>query len=148
KVDFVGHPFFDEVAERRLDEAFCRDQKTRPGPVVGILPGSRNHEVHKHWPVQLEAMYRVRSQSPGVRFVVANYCDSHRDYCRMELDCWRLEHPHEPPLPVEFHVGRTPEVIETSDCCLMVSGSVSLEMLARRKPAVVIYRTHRPAYAL
>jgi lipid-A-disaccharide synthase len=43
-------------------------------------------------------------------------------------------------LPVDLHVGRTPEVIEAADCCLMVSGSVSLEMLARRTPAVVLYR--------
>ena len=42
---------------------------------------------------------------------------------------------------MEVHVGRTPEVIETATLCIAVSGSVSLEMLYRRKPAVIVYRT-------
>lgn len=146
QVDFVGHPFFDEVADRRLDAAFLATQRSLPAPLVGILPGSRNHEVHKHWPIQLEAMRRVRRQVSSARFVVANYRESHREYCRTELERWQAQHPEEGPLPVEFHVGLTPEIIEASDCCLMVSGSVSLEMLARRKPAVVIYKSSRIAY--
>jgi lipid-A-disaccharide synthase len=40
-------------------------------------------------------------------------------------------------------VGRTSEIIEAADCCLMVSGSVSLELIARKTPAVVIYRATR-----
>jgi len=46
-------------------------------------------------------------------------------------------------MPAEVHVGRTPEIIELSECCISVSGSVSLEMMWRRKPAVVIYRVKR-----
>ena len=44
---------------------------------------------------------------------------------------------------VEFHVGRTSEIIEAADCCLMVSGSISLELLARQTPAVAVYRGTR-----
>jgi lipid-A-disaccharide synthase len=43
-------------------------------------------------------------------------------------------------LPVEFFVGKTSEIIEAADCCLMVSGSVSLEILARRTPSAVMFR--------
>jgi lipid-A-disaccharide synthase len=45
-------------------------------------------------------------------------------------------------------VGKTPEIIELAECCLMVSGSVSLEMLARKKPAVVIYNSGRVFYSI
>ena len=45
-------------------------------------------------------------------------------------------------LPVEVCVGRTPEIIELSHSCVTVSGSVSLELLFRAKPAVVLYRVH------
>ena len=45
-------------------------------------------------------------------------------------------------------MGRTPEIIEVSDFCLMVSGSVSLEMLARTTPAVVLYSVSRALYTL
>jgi lipid-A-disaccharide synthase len=69
-----------------------------------------------------------------VRFPVACYKPWHYDRCA------ELIAAHGRELPIDLYLSRTPEVIETSDCCLMVSGSVSLELLARRKPAAVIYR--------
>ncbi|MBM4076342.1 MAG: lipid-A-disaccharide synthase, partial [Planctomycetes bacterium] len=44
--------------------------------------------------------------------------------------------------------GKTPEIINLATCAIMVSGSVSLEMLARKTPAVVLYRTSWPTYFL
>ena len=37
-------------------------------------------------------------------------------------------------------VGKTPEIIEASKACIAVSGSVSLELLYRAKPTVIVYR--------
>lgn len=139
KVDYVGHPFFDEVAEHRLDAAFLAEQRSRPGRIVAVLPGSRNHEVHKNWPLQVQVMQRLRDKHPDVRFVVANYRDPQRAYCERTL---ALMNAGRPPLPVEFHVGLTPEIVELAACCLMVSGSVSLELLARRTPAAVVYQAN------
>jgi lipid-A-disaccharide synthase len=51
-------------------------------------------------------------------------------------------------LPISFFVGKTSEIIELADCAIMVSGSVSLEMLARRTPATVVYRTTWPTYCI
>jgi lipid-A-disaccharide synthase len=42
--------------------------------------------------------------------------------------------------PVSVHVGRTPEIIEVCDASIAVSGSVSLELMYRAKPTVVVYR--------
>jgi len=50
-------------------------------------------------------------------------------------------------LPIEFFVGRTSEAIEAARCAMMVSGSVSLELMARRTPAAVVYRVGRFLYA-
>ena len=36
-------------------------------------------------------------------------------------------------------VRRTPELIRAADCCLAVSGSVSLELLYQTKPTVILY---------
>jgi len=68
---------------------------------------------------------------------VACYRDSHRRRCLQQL---LIEAP---TIPVQFFVGKTPEIIEASDCALMVSGSVSLELMARKTPAVVLYRVSR-----
>lgn len=40
-----------------------------------------------------------------------------------------------------MHVSRTPEIIELAEACIAVSGSVSLELMYRAKPTVVVYRT-------
>ena len=51
-------------------------------------------------------------------------------------------------LPVDVHVGRTPELIEAATATMAVSGSVSLELLYHTKPSVVLYRISRFAYAV
>ena len=135
KVEYVGHPFFDEVAEHRTDQHFLECWKSQKFRNVAILPGSRHQEVHDNFPITVEVMQRLHERHPNVRFLVACYREEHRRFCRSYLMA------HASRLPVHLVVGKTPEVIQASLCCLMVSGSVSLEVLARGKPAVVQYKT-------
>ena len=137
---YVGHPFFDEVAEHRLDESFCREWKGDTTRIVALLPGSRGQEVTRSWPLLLDAARRLHDLHPDVQFLVANYKDSQRQFCVRQYEELQQE------LPISFFVGKTSEIIELADCAMMVSGSVSLEMLARRTPAVVVYRTTWPTY--
>jgi len=136
QAEYVGHPFFDEVQEHQLDQGFLEAFESKDQRNIGILPGSRGHEVAHNWPVIVKVISRVAQQHPDTRFLVACFSEAHRSKCEellrdtSDLGC---------TLPIRFFVGKTPEVIELSDCCLMVSGSVSLEMLARATPAVVIY---------
>lgn len=137
---YVGHPFFDAVAEKPLDDRLLErlsDSATRGERLVAVLPGSRDHEVHKNFPLMLESMRRIVAKNPTVRFLVGAHRDAHALWCRDLLMQTARE------LPVQFFVGRTSEVIEASECAMMVSGSVSLELLARGKPAAVIYRVGR-----
>lgn len=141
--ELVGHPFFDEVAERRLDQPFLNEQrgKTPPGTkIVAILPGSRNHEILHNFADQLHVMSELHRLIPAVRFLIASYKESQKRHCERQLVESGLR------LPVEFHVGKTSEIVELADVCLMVSGSVSLELLARSTPAVVIYRVSHSLY--
>lgn len=136
-VDDVGHPFFDEVAEHRLDQEFCGEWSSPTAGTVGILPGSRTMEISRNWPLMVQVMQDLSARCPHVRFLIACYKQAHQTRCREFVEQAGIS------LPIHYFVGRTSEIIETSDCCLMVSGSVSLEMLARRKPAVVVYRIAR-----
>ncbi len=136
-VEYVGHPFFDEVADKQLDDGFCRHQRASGGPIVAILPGSRSHEVTQNFPDMLRLMAGWHARHPDARFLVANYKDSQRRVCE------ELDRRTGTTLPIEFHLGKTSEILDVADCCLMVSGSVSLEVLARNVPAVVTYRCSR-----
>lgn len=137
---YVGHPFFDEVALHPLDTAFLKEWSPESGATVAVLPGSRSHEVESCWPLLLEAVRRLAERHPDAQFLVANYKESQRRYCQELYRLSRLK------LPMSFFVGKTPEIIQLADCAMMVSGSVSLEMLARGTPAAAIYRCGWPTY--
>lgn len=137
--EFVGHPFFDEVAGHPLDEPFVKSLKGEGERAVGLLPGSRTQEVRNNFPVMIDVMRRLHAAHPGTRFHVACYQESHRAMCLDLLNAAAARDPSLGEMAIELAVGRTPEIIAAADCCLIVSGSVSLELLARRTPAVVVY---------
>ena len=127
----VSHPFFDEVATRPLDESAIASMR-RAGRPIAILPGSRNSEVANNFPVQVSVARRLLARHPDLHFHVACYKPSHTAFCREQIGGTGL--------PITLHEGRTSEVIEAADAVVAVSGSVSLELLARRKPTSVLYR--------
>jgi lipid-A-disaccharide synthase len=140
--DFVGHPFFDDVAMRPLDSRFIQKVRDYDRMQVAVLPGSRDHEVDNIWPIQLEVIRRLHRKYPKVQFLVAAYKDAHALRCRQQLT------PADRSLPLDFYVGKTSELIQLADCSLMKSGSVSLEMMARGTPAVVVYHLSRISYTI
>jgi lipid-A-disaccharide synthase len=131
----VGHPYFDELPAQRLDTDFVARQQATPGPVIGLLPGSRTQEVERNWPTLLRAAEQIHAARPDVRFLVACFRDGHRQMVAPSL--------REAGLPAEALVGHTPEVIALAHSCVAVSGSVGLELLYRQKPTVVVYRVGR-----
>ncbi|TWT92406.1 lipid-A-disaccharide synthase [Stieleria varia] len=139
---YVGHPFFDAVAQTQLDPRVMSKLVSTPeAPLVAVLPGSRGHEVRRNWPLMLAAIRRLNQKHPHAKFAIACYRDSQCQWCRHQLS------ESDASLPIEFYVGRTSEIIQAARCSMMVSGSVSLEMMARRTPAAVIYRVGRFLYA-
>ncbi len=134
EVEYVGHPFFDEVAEHPISPATLAEFQIEGCQTIGILPGSRKQEVMKNYRVMLDMMDSLYENHPNIQFQVACYKQWHFD------ECTKLFEEHGNQLPIEFHIGKTSEIIEAADMCLMVSGSVSLEMLARKTPAVVMFR--------
>ena len=142
---YVGHPFFDSVAEKELDQrttARLNEFKHQGRRLVAVLPGSRGAEVTNNWPIMLESIRRLAKSHPDAQFLVAGYKDSQCLWCRSQLTSADQD------LPLEFYTGRTSEIIEAADCGLMVSGSVSLELMARNTPAAVIYRVGRILYTV
>lgn len=149
--DYIGHPYFDDLRQQLLDEAFVAQHEARPGTLIGILPGSRRQEIANNLTTQLRAAAHVHRQRPDTRFLVACFRKEHADRTVRQL---RELFPAEGAtagsyadglrggwsLPVEVYVGRTAEIIHLAHSCMAVSGSVSLELLFRGKPAVVSYR--------
>ena len=128
----VGHPFFDELPTQQLDMEFLVEHRHRDGKLVGILPGSRMQEVTKNLPEMLRAVALIHAAEPDTRFLVASFNEVQAEVARkmiVGLD-----------LPIQVHAKRTPEIIELAQMCISVSGSVSLELMYRLKPTVIVYR--------
>lgn len=132
---YVGHPFFDEVAERRLDAAFLAEHRSADGPLVAILPGSRTQEIQRNLPILLKAAAQVARSRPDVRFAIACLRPKNSKMARAILRESGIEIPR-----LEIHQDRTPELIHLADLAWSVSGSVSLELMAEALPTVILYK--------
>jgi lipid-A-disaccharide synthase len=132
---YVGHPYFDELRDQRLDPAFLAGQRIHPGPIVALLPGSRRHELANNVPSLVRAAELIHRRRCDVRFLVACLKEDHRLWVEGKLAGKNL--------PIDVHAGRTPEIIELAHSTISVSGSVGLELLYRAKPSVVTYRVDR-----
>lgn len=132
RTHYVGHPYFDEIASQLLDTPFLETQRAKLGEIVALLPGSRTQEVLSNFPMMLNAARNIASKRPGVRFLVAAFREKQALLVREQLLGTDLN--------IEVHIGKTPEIIELATACIAVSGSVGLELLARLKPTVVVYR--------
>ena len=131
---YIGHPFFESMREKVSDAGFVEMLYARygDGPILTVLPGSRNQEVKANLDDMLIAVEYVRSAVPNVRPVIAAFNAIHAEYIQERLT--------QLALPVPVFVGKTTELIRAAECCLAVSGSVSLELLAANKPTVIYYR--------
>lgn len=141
---YVGHPYFDELNARQLDESFVAAERDADGPLVTLLPGSRTQEVRANTADLLRAARKVRSRVPDARIAVAAFKPAHAERIQRLIDEASSETNGGPTV----HVGKTPELIEAATCCLAVSGSVSLELLHHQKPSAIVYRISRTMFRI
>ena len=131
---FIGHPFFEEVRKKQSDPDFLEKFYAQYGnaPILTILAGSRKQEIQANLNDMLSTVKRVQKKLPHVQPVFAAFNDEQAAMIQEQL----AQHN----MTVAVFSGRTTELIRAADCCLAVSGSVSLELLACNKPSVICYR--------
>lgn len=132
---YVGHPYFDELANQQLDQEFVKQQSSQPGKLITILPGSRRSEVEANLVPFLKAAAKIRAARSDVRFAVASFNDQQGQRARHLVAAAGLAND----FPIQVHVGKTAELIHLAHSCLACSGSVSLELLHHEKPSVIHY---------
>ncbi|MFN6205242.1 MAG: lipid-A-disaccharide synthase [Planctomycetota bacterium] len=135
QAEYVGHPFFDQLSSQTYDESFVAEQSEGAGPLLLLLPGSRNQEVKTHWPMLRSAAEQCLREHPNLRVAVGCYRQSQFEQIDREL---RAEGS-----AITAHWNRTPELMRAADVCLACSGSVSLELMYHRLPTIIVYRVSR-----
>ncbi len=133
---YVGHPYFDELHQRQLDQTFIRSNFQTQAPVLTLLPGSRKQEVTSNIGMMLDAASRIQRETPGLRVAIASFNLQQANIAQQQVTAKNID--------AEIYIGKTPELIEAATACIACSGSVSLELMFHKKPSVISYRvSHR-----
>ena len=106
--------------------------------MIAILPGSRTQEVTSNFSDFLKTAQQINRKCPDTRFVVAAFKPHHVEICDQKIA--ELDYVSGGTFPIEVHLRKTPELIRLAHSCMSVSGSVSLELLANRRPTVILYK--------
>ena len=144
-VEYVGHPYFDELTERELDEAFLDRIKAGAdrGPLVSILPGSRTQELTRNLPIMVRAAAKLAALRPATRFAVACLHDQHRALAEQIIKDYAAAENAPAAPAIEVYAAGTPELIRLAEIAWAVSGSVSLELMMEALPTVILYKLKR-----
>lgn len=138
--EYVGHPYFDELQDRELDEAFASSLEIAGRPLLAILPGSRTLELKRNLPILVRAAAKLAARRPGVRFAVACLHEKHRVLAEGIVAETLAGLDGLPSPDLEIYAARTPELIRVADVAWSVSGSVSLELMMEALPTVILYK--------
>jgi lipid-A-disaccharide synthase len=134
---FVGHPLLDIVkVTQSREEFFGQLGLSMNVPTIGLLPGSRYHEVREHLSMMIECARIMDKELGGAQFVIgaANRGDTIREY--IEGASRGIE-----DFPIIRVVeGRTYDCMAHSDFLIAKSGTATLEAAILGVPMVIVYR--------
>lgn len=124
--NFVGHPFSElNGAETPRDTFMKKHGLNENEPIITLLPGSRQQEIDRHWPVFLETLELLRKANPNLQTVVGQAPF-------ISLD------------PVPEFISRETEDVRAAmaygTAALTASGTASLECAVLDTPEVVCYK--------
>jgi lipid-A-disaccharide synthase len=137
---YVGHPMFDKLTARRIDQERIKGIQGQGQPVICILPGSREHVVTEVLPGQLEVASAIARRYPQTHVCVSVANQRVNAAVRALAAQSSLRH--------SIHTGENGEILTASDLALVASGTATLETAYYHTPMIVMYNASRLGYHL
>ena len=140
--NFVGHPLLDEV-DLSYEKSVIRNDLGVPehAKAIGLLPGSRTHEVERCLPVMLAA----------VREVMKTFSDLHVTIAKAESVSESTIHAivgQYGNLHVDVVDDRPNEVMAASDLLFVASGTATLQAALVGTPMIIVYQIPWLSYSI
>ena len=133
-IDFVGHPFVDiEKPDINKDGFFSKHSLALNKPLLTLLPGSRQQEINRHWPIFIDVINKLHGIFPNVQFIVGK-----APYVILPV-CPKFVHIEKDDPRLTMHFG---------DAGIIASGTATLEAAILGLPTVVCYKTSNVTYWL
>ena len=129
---YVGNPLLDEVA------GYTRTEQRPEELVVGLLPGSRSQEIERIAPVMAEVGTALQQAYPLLRLLTPCLTPDRAEQIRRAMG----------GLPVEILTGGMHDVLTRARCCLVASGTATLETALFEVPMCIVYRLNPITYWL
>ncbi|MCK4903322.1 MAG: lipid-A-disaccharide synthase [Candidatus Marinimicrobia bacterium] len=131
-IDFVGHPFVDmERPSITKKVFFSKHSLTFNNPLLTLLPGSRQQEIDRHWPIFNDAINKLHDIFPNMQFIISQAPDV------ILPTCPKFVHIEKDNPRLTMYYG---------DAGLIASGTATLEAAVLGLPAVVCYKTSQITY--
>ena len=129
-----GHPLIDELSEAERDRQ-----------LVGLLPGSREHELEKLFPVMLQAAERLHQEDKQLRFITAAASPERAAQLRSLIADARLPDNFCDILEEE---GGARKIMATASAAAVASGTATLESAAHGLPYCLVYQVNWLTYRI
>jgi len=140
-VEWLGHPLLDIVKPMLTKEEalqkFGLDPKRR---TIGLLPGSRFHEVQRLLPPLLEASRLLLQEIPELQFIIPLAPGISPSILSPYLQ--------DNSVPVKIVEGWTYDVMNLSELLITASGTATLEGAILEKPMLIIYKVSFLTYLI
>lgn len=144
--EFVGHPIMDGPLGSKPDRTAAREKLGLAGeePVIALLPGSRNSEIHHHLDTMLASATKIAAEVPGARFLLP---------AAPTLDAAKLAEHIQATSSANVRVvpskdAESHEVLAASDAAVVKSGTSTVEAALAGVPFVIVYRLSALTYAI
>lgn len=128
RTTFVGHPIVDELENSRLAG------DVRETALVGLFPGSREHEVERLFPLMIQAAKILRERRADLRFEVPAASE------KLALRIGELLGNAEEDGLVKVTRGGSHELMQRAACAVVASGTATLEAAFFGLPYCLVYR--------
>jgi lipid-A-disaccharide synthase len=143
-VTYVGHPLADLLPENP-DRMAAREQLRLPreGPVVALLPGSRESELHQHAELYIRTARIMAERRPEIVFLVPLVNRTTRALFESAL-----AREASARLEMQLLFGHSHEALMAANVALVASGTATLEAALLGCPMVITYRVPALTYRL
>ena len=144
KVGYVGHPLAD-VIPRTINRQAHRERLgiTGDGPVVALLPGSRQSELQFMADTYVQTAALLYERLPDVNLLVPLATRETRLLFESALYRAGLAN-----LPVRMLFGHAQDAMGAADVALIASGTATLEGALMKCPMVITYKMAKASYWL
>lgn len=136
KVNFVGHPLLDAIADRQSvnENEFRQKYNLDERPIIALLPGSRKQEISKMLPV----MVSLVDDFSQYQFVIAQAPSQTKEFY--------LQFTENKNIPIINNA--TYDLLSVSYSALVTSGTATLETALFKVPQVVCYKASWLSYQI